>query len=100
VEPSDSAIPIGMLSPHAVTGARAPPPRRILPRRRLRSPQLWPRGPPPGRGDLRGRADQASRRRELQEPSPHVVVLRLSHTTTREGADKVSDRSTHAFRYS
>ncbi|QCE03480.1 LRR receptor-like serine/threonine-protein kinase FLS2 [Vigna unguiculata] len=28
--------------PHAVTGARAPPPR-ILPRRRLRWPQLWPR---------------------------------------------------------
>ena len=64
MEPSDSVIPIRMLSPHAVTGARAPPPRRILPRRRLRSPQLWPRGPSPGRGDLRGRADQASRRRE------------------------------------
>jgi len=98
VEPSDSAIPIGMLPPHAVSGTRAPPSCRNLPRRRRRPPQLRPRGPPPGRGTLRGRSDQASCRRELQEPPPHSVVIRDSHTPPGEGADKVPDCSTHALR--
>jgi len=99
VEPSDSAIPIGMLPQHAVSGARAPPPRRNLSRRRRQPPQLRSCRPPPGRGALRGRPDQASRRRELQEPPSHAVVLRDSHTHPGEGADKVTDRPTHALRY-
>ena len=62
--------------PHAVIGARAPPPRRILPRRRLRSPQLWPRGPPPSRGDLRGRADQSSFRvSDFQRDGAHAEAV-------------------------